>query len=124
MERLKWKVLCLALLLVFAPSILVAADYIGSQKCAMCHTDVYDKWKISLHNKSQQELSPTNDRVVADWKGVLKLKSGNTPRIHGEIVEEGSDYFATLVEHRIPPLKQPTKLSAPTAAGDGNSATR
>lgn len=110
MERSKWKVFCLTLLLVFAPSILVAADYIGSQKCARCHTDVYDKWKISLHNKSQQELSPTNDQVVADWKGVLKLKSGNLPEYTVKLSKKGSDYFATLVDTQNPAIEATYKV--------------
>ena len=110
MDRLKWKVHLLALLLVFAPSLVGSADYVGSEKCGMCHSEVYDKWKDSLHNKSQQELSPTNDRVVVDWKGILKLKGGNIPEYTVKLFKKNGDYYATLVDSQTPTIEATFKV--------------
>ena len=110
MDRLKWKVPLLALILIFAPSIVGSADYVGSEKCGMCHSEVYDKWKVSLHNKSQQELSPTNDRVVVDWKGVLKLKGGNIPEYTVKLFKKNGDYYATLVDTQSPTIEATYKV--------------
>lgn len=102
MERLKWIVRLLALILVAVPSLAGAADYVGSEKCSTCHKEVYDRWKESLHNKSQQELSPTNDRVVVDWKGVLKLKGGSIPEYTVKLFKKNRDYYATLLDTQNP----------------------
>lgn len=91
MERSKWIVCLSALCLLIVPSLVGAADYVGSEKCGMCHKEVYDRWKVSLHNKSQQELSPANDRVVVDWKGVLKLKGGNIPEFTVKLTKKNGD---------------------------------
>ncbi len=69
----------LALVLV-APSAQAQPTYSGSAACGLCHKDIYEKWKDTLHNKSQQEVKFPNDPVVVDWSGVVKLKAGNIPR--------------------------------------------
>lgn len=94
----KWKVLIMALLIVAAPSLAGAADYVGSRQCGNCHQDVYDRWKDSLHNKSQQELSPANDSVVVDWKGTLTLKAGDIPQYVVKLSKKEGQYYATLVD--------------------------
>jgi len=53
--------------------------YVGSEKCISCHKAIYGIWKDTLHNKSQQVLTPTNDTVVVDWKGLVKIKTGTFP---------------------------------------------
>ncbi len=74
-------------------------SYVGSAKCMHCHKAIYENWKDTLHNKSQQELSPTNDTVVVEWKGTIKLKAGNIPEVAVKL-GRGPDsvYHATLVD--------------------------
>jgi len=57
----------------FTAAALAQPTYVGSAKCESCHKGIYDTWKDTLHNKSQQELSPANDAVVVDWRGIVKL---------------------------------------------------
>ena len=110
MERSKW-IICLSVLcLLVAPSMVGAADYVGSEKCGMCHKEVYDRWKVSLHNKSQQELSPANDRVVVDWKGVLKLKGGNIQEYTVKLSRKDGAYYATLVDTQNPAVEATYKV--------------
>jgi predicted CXXCH cytochrome family protein len=118
MEQLRWKAHLLALILVLLPSFVGAADYVGSDKCGMCHRDVYDRWKASLHNKSQQELSPANDNVVVDWKGTLKLKAGNIPEYTVKLSRQNGEYFATLVDSQDP-TKEATYKVVRTYGGWG-----
>jgi predicted CXXCH cytochrome family protein len=98
----RWKLQLLALIIVLTPALALAADYVGSQKCVKCHQDIYDRWKDTLHNKSQQELTPANDRVVSDWKGTLKLKGGNIPEFTVKLSRKNGEYFATLVDTLTP----------------------
>jgi predicted CXXCH cytochrome family protein len=102
MQRSKWMIHLLVLILFMVPAFAGAVDYVGSEKCSSCHKEVYDKWKDSLHNKSQQELSPANDRVVVEWKGVLKLKSGNIPEYTVKLFKRNRDYYATLLDTQNP----------------------
>lgn len=75
---LKWAPFFLVIILI--PSLTMAqATYVGSKKCMSCHGSIYEIWKDTLHNKSQQILSRTNDTLVVDWKGMIKLKTGNIP---------------------------------------------
>lgn len=69
---LVWGVI-LASLILFPPGVFAQAGYMGSAKCESCHKEVYDTWKDTLHNKSQQVLTPTNDSIVVEWKGTVKL---------------------------------------------------
>ena len=113
-----WKTHLLALVLAMTPAFVAAADYVGSEKCGVCHKDMYDKWKGTLHNKSQQELSPTNDSVVVDWKGVLKLKGGNIPEYIVKLTKQGKEYYATLVDTQNP-AKEATYRVVRTYGGWG-----
>ncbi len=91
------------LLLILAPSLTMAeATFVGSKKCIVCHSAIYETWKDTLHNKSQQILSRTNDALVVDWRGMLKLKTGNLPEVfikledgpgnvHQAILMDGND---------------------------------
>jgi predicted CXXCH cytochrome family protein len=102
MEWSRLKSCLLAAVLIAIPLTAGAADYLGSETCGACHKEIYDKWKVSLHNKSQQDLSPTNDRVVVDWKGALKLKGGNIPEYTVKLEKRNGAYFATLVDTKNP----------------------
>jgi len=81
------------------------ATYVRSGRCQSCHKAIYEMWKESLHNKSQQILSPTNDTVVVGWKGMLKLKAGNIPEVIVNLDTEPENvHLVTLVD-----AKDPTK---------------
>ena len=77
-------VLCFILL----PGVVSAqANYVGSEKCMPCHKGVYELWKDTLHSKSQQTLTSTNDTVVVNWQGTFKLKAGNLPEFTFKLSE-------------------------------------
>ena len=94
--------LAAAVMLVVLPSVVLGqATYVGSSKCMACHNPIYETWKGTLHNRSQQEVSATNDPVVVDWKGVVKLKAGNLPEATVKLSKgPNGEYLATLVDAR------------------------
>src|SRR5574341_685890 len=81
----KWHLFFPALILIPSLAIIqtamAQATYVGSKKCMSCHNSIYETWKDTLHNKSQQILSRTNDTLVVDWKGTIKLKAENIPEV-------------------------------------------
>jgi len=91
-------------ILILVPSLAVAqATYVGSEKCMTCHKAIYELWKDTLHNKSQQVLSTTNDSVVVEWKGTLKLKAGNIPEVTAKLSKGPQEtYQVTLVDAKDP----------------------
>jgi len=98
---LKWLLILSVLILI--PTLSVAqAKYVGSGKCASCHKAIYETWKDTLHNKSQQILSPDNDSVVVDWKGIVKLKAGKIPEVTVKLNEINRVHQATLVDVKDP----------------------
>jgi len=94
----------LLLLLMLFPTLAMAqATYVGSKKCMACHGSIYEIWKDTLHNKSQQVLSRTNDTLVVDWKGMIKLKAGNIPEVIVKLEDGPGDvHQATLVDAKDP----------------------
>lgn len=97
---------CVALLGAAVPA-LADASYAGSAACGLCHKDLYEKWKDTLHNKSQQEISPTNDPVVVQWAGTVKLKAGNIPEVSIELLETPDGvHRATLIDAKEPAKKK------------------
>ncbi len=115
---LKWLLILSVLILI--PTLSVAqAKYVGSGKCASCHKAIYETWKDTLHNKSQQILSPDNDSVVVDWKGTVKLKAGKIPEVSVRLTR-GADkaYQATLVDAKDP-SKELTYTAVRTYGGWG-----
>ncbi|MCX5817940.1 MAG: multiheme c-type cytochrome [Proteobacteria bacterium] len=98
----RWLLLTCALVLI--PALATAqATYTGSAKCTPCHKAISDNWKDTLHNKSQQILSPANDTVVVDWKGPVKLKAGNIPEVTVKLGKgAGNTYQTTLVDAKNP----------------------
>jgi predicted CXXCH cytochrome family protein len=108
-DRLMKKVLGLKSIFLFSaliliPSLVMAqAKYVGSEKCKSCHKGIYETWKDTLHNKSQQVLTPTNDTVVVEWKGVVKLKAGKIPEVTVKLNESPEKvHQATLVDAKDP----------------------
>jgi predicted CXXCH cytochrome family protein len=98
---LKWVLILITLILI--PTLTMAqAKYVGSEKCASCHKAIYGTWKDTLHNKSQQMLTPENDSVVVDWKGTVKLKAGNIPEATVKLNESNKIHQATLVDTKDP----------------------
>jgi len=60
---LKWAPFFLVIILI--PSLTTAqATYMGSKKCMSCHNSIHEMWKDTLHNKSQQISSRTNDTLA------------------------------------------------------------
>jgi predicted CXXCH cytochrome family protein len=102
MRKAIW--VCFLTFLIMIPSWGIAQTrYVGSQKCGSCHKNIYENWKGTLHNKSQQELSPTNDTVVVDWKGTVKLKAGKIPEVTINLNETAQRvHQATLVDAKDP----------------------
>jgi len=63
----------------FSTSTMAQGEVVGSEKCQTCHQSIYETWKESTHFKATQEVTPSHDSVIAEWKGVVKVKSGNIP---------------------------------------------
>ena len=117
-SRLKWLILLSFLILI--PSLTMAqAMYVGSGKCASCHKAIYENWKDTLHNKSQQELGTKNDTIVGDWKGTVKLKAGKIPEVTVKLNQTPErTYQATLVDAKDP-SKEVTYTPVRTYGGWG-----
>jgi hypothetical protein len=88
------------ILSILIPTLATAqTTYVGSKKCMSCHNSIYQLWKDTLHNKSQQILSRTNDTLVVDWKGMIKLKAGNIPEVIVTLEDGPGDvHQATLAD--------------------------
>jgi predicted CXXCH cytochrome family protein len=93
----------LVLFVALYPAGVGAQTYVGSQTCMPCHKAIYKDWQGTLHNKSQQILSPTNDPVVVNWQGTVKLEAGKIPEASIKL-SKGKDgtYVATLVDSKDP----------------------
>ena len=116
--RLKWFILISTVCLI--PSLVMAqANYVGSDKCKSCHKGIYETWEDTLHNKSQQVLTPTNDTVVVEWKGAVKLKAGKIPEVTVKLNETPDKVNqATLIDAKDP-SKEVTYNAVRTYGGWG-----
>jgi len=116
--RLKWPLLFSALLLI--PTLTMAqAAYVGSGRCMSCHKGIYETWKDTLHNKSQQVLTPTNDTVVVEWKGTVKLMAGKIPEVTVKLNETPDKvHQASLIDAKDP-SKEVTYNAVRTYGGWG-----
>lgn len=102
-EKTRFAKSLVAFAFLLVPSVTLAeATYVGSKRCLSCHSAIYDTWKDTLHNKSQQILSRTNDTLVVDWKGTIKLKAGNIPEVIIRLEEGPAVYQAVLVDAKDP----------------------
>ena len=105
--------------LILIPSLAMAqAAYVGSGKCMPCHKVIHGLWKDTLHNKSQQILTPENDSVVVDWKGTIKVKAGNIPEVTAKLNESKKVHQVTLVDAKDP-SKETTYTVVRTYGGWG-----
>lgn len=108
------------LFLILAPSLTMAqATFVGSKKCMSCHHSIYETWKDTLHNKSQQILSRTNDTLVVDWKGMLKLKAGNIPEVFVRLEDGPGDVHQAILTDAKDLSKEATYNVARTFGGWG-----
>jgi len=118
LKLLRWLILMSTVFLI--PSVVMAqAKYVGSDKCKSCHKGIYETWKDTLHNKSQQVLTPSNDSVVVEWKGTVKLKAGKIPEVTVKLNETPEKvHQATLVDAKDP-SKEVTYNAVRTYGGWG-----
>ncbi len=118
---LKFKMISLSLLFtLFIPTTVICEQrYVGSSKCMSCHKSIYEKWKDTLHNKSQQVLSRTNDTVVVNWKGIIKLKSGNIPEVIVKLERGPGDTYQAILVDSKDPSKEVTYTIVRTYGGWG-----
>ena len=91
---IRWRVLSLAMLVVLAscsdsadtpsspqaPVEIAAAEFVGSEACAECHSDAYDDWQGSHHQLAMQDPSPEN--VLADFDDATVEYFGATSRMY------------------------------------------
>lgn len=116
----RWKWILILSILFFAPTLTMAeGKYVGSSKCQICHKPIYEKWKDTIHNKSQQILSRTNDTVVVNWKGMIKLKSGNIPEVIIKLERGPGDTYQAILVDAKDPSKEVTYTVARTHGGWG-----
>jgi len=82
---------------------LAQPTYVGSAACGLCHKPIHEKWKDTLHNKSQQEVTIANDPVVVNWSGTVKLKAGKIPEVSIELRETPDGvHHVTLIDAKDP----------------------
>jgi predicted CXXCH cytochrome family protein len=106
--------------LILIPSLTMAqTTYVGSKKCMTCHSSIYETWKDTLHNKSQQILSRTNDTLVVDWKGMIKLKAGNIPEVIVKLEDGPGDVHQAILVDAKDPSKEATYTVVRTYGGWG-----
>jgi hypothetical protein len=116
--RLKW-IIFLSTLFI-APSLTIAqGNYVGSGKCGSCHKTIYETWKDTLHNKSQQVLSPENDSVVVDWKGTIKLKAGKIPEVTIKLNKLPNQIYQAILIDAKDPSKEVAYIVVRTYGGWG-----
>lgn len=116
---------CFFLIISFAflpPLSLAQSGFVGSDKCMSCHEKIYETWKMSSHYKAVQRISPSNDIIIADWKGEAKIKGlsmyGDIPEVTIKFNKgpEGS-YMVTLVDAKDSSKEKTYTVSR--AQGDG-----
>ncbi|MFZ1863721.1 MAG: tetratricopeptide repeat protein [Polyangiales bacterium] len=61
-----------------SPSSAKAAVYVGTERCAACHQEEYEKWKGSDHDLAMQEATP--ESVLGDFSGIDLRYFGETVR--------------------------------------------
>ena len=106
-------------ILVFLPATVIAqSKFVGSAKCMSCHKQIYETWQESTHFRAVREVTPSHNAVIAQWKGVVKLKSGNIPEATIKL-DRGPDgeFLATLVDSRDPSKEATYKVVLTQGAG-------
>lgn len=81
---------------VVAESTVEASDFAGSEACAACHTDIYQKWKASTHGNAGGDVDEAN--ILGEFDG--------KPRPYNDAVvtpyKEGNKYFFKLTTDELP----------------------
>jgi predicted CXXCH cytochrome family protein len=110
--------LILATLVFLSSSVLAQGKFVGSKKCLSCHKQIYETWKESTHYRAVQEVTPSHNAVIATWKGVIKVKSGNIPEATIKL-DRGPDgeFLATLVDSKDPSKEAAYKIVMTQGAG-------
>jgi predicted CXXCH cytochrome family protein len=106
-------------IVVFLPASLEAqSKFVGSEKCQPCHQQIYETWRESTHARAVQEVTPTQNAVIAEWKGVVKLKSGDLPEATVKL-NRGADgeFLVTLVDAKDPNKEATYKVVRTQGAG-------
>ena len=115
-RALNWMIL--AALTFLSSSGMAESRFVGAEKCMSCHRDIYKTWQESTHYRAVQEVTPTHNGVIAQWKGVLKLKSGNIPEETIKL-DRGPDgeFLVTLVDIKDPAKGTTYKVLRTQGAG-------
>jgi len=73
-------------------------DFVGSDACAKCHQNVYDKWKVTRHANVMRKLyTKENHSIDAPWGTEKEPKSATL--VSGEKITtfmKGDKYFVTM----------------------------
>jgi tetratricopeptide (TPR) repeat protein len=83
------EVILIGILLV--PIQVIAAEFVGSSRCASCHSEAAANWKISDHYKSMSIAS--SEFVLGNFNDI----SVNFQDISSRFYQRGSDYFIETV---------------------------
>jgi predicted CXXCH cytochrome family protein len=99
-------------------SAMAGSKFVGSAKCMSCHKQIYETWEESTHNRAVQEVTPSHNAVIAQWKGVVKLNSGKLPEATVKL-DRGADgeFLATLVDSKDPAKETTYKVVRTQGAG-------
>lgn len=111
--------LLLATCLGFYSLAAAQATYVGSDTCKSCHKAIHEMWKDTLHNKSQQVLGPTNDSIVMDWKGTVKIKTGDFPEATVKLNKTSDGVYQAILTDAKNPMNQATYSIVRTYGGWG-----
>lgn len=110
--------LTLVLAVFLATPIAAQSEFLGSDKCMSCHEKIYDTWKQSVHNKVIREITPTDNNVIADWKGEIKVKGDKIAEATIKLSRGGDgSYLATLVDTKDPSREVTYTVSRTHGAG-------
>jgi hypothetical protein len=104
--------------LFLSTSAMAESKFVGSAKCMSCHKQIYETWQESTHYRAVQGVTPSHDAVIAQWKGVVMLKSGNLPEATIKL-DRGPDgeFLATLVDSKEPAKESTYKVVRTQGAG-------
>ncbi|MBN1626697.1 MAG: hypothetical protein JW944_09250, partial [Deltaproteobacteria bacterium] len=107
-------------ILVFLSSTAMVQDkkFVGSEKCLSCHKQIYETWKESTHYRAVQDVAPSRNAIIVQWKGVVKVKSGNIPEANIRLDRSpDGDFLATLVDSKDPSKEATYKVAFTQGAG-------
>jgi predicted CXXCH cytochrome family protein len=106
------------LTILLSTSAIAQNRFVGSEKCMVCHTKIYETWKEGTHYKAVQTLTPSNDSVIADWKGEVKLKTEKIPEATIKLGKDSNgNYLATLIDSKEPSKKVTYKVERVQGSG-------